>query len=299
MRLRYLLLYTISALSLLTHFIIECTPSLSQAALIRACIPCSTGFTGPVATFCGLAVNDQLCVGGNVRITGDLTVCGDITGVSVNGATGATGNAGLRGPTGVTGPCCSGATGLTGATGAIGIIGATGATGPTGATGLIVTGATGLTGVSITGPTGPAGSIGVTGATGGSNLESDTVDSFYIMSNGFTAPITLYLNKLGDTVNVSVTEANFPPTATGTDTIFITPPVAIPLNYIPASDVGAGQASVRGAPGPVRMLGKVEVTNLGEIIITNALATGPLGLGFFTGATGYQVRDTSLAYVIH
>ena len=98
---------------------------------------CSTcPISGPSSEFCNLIVDEELCVGGDSLIQGNLTVCGKISGIFNTGPTGTTGNTGRTGvtgntgATGATGPCCTGPTGATGASGDPGITGNTGATGP-------------------------------------------------------------------------------------------------------------------------------------------------------------------------
>ena len=263
---------------------------------IYACVPCSAGFSGPVALFCNAYVEDQLCVGGSARISGNVFVCGEIVGFRVTGVTGATGVSGATGATGATGVCCTGPIGATGATGATG---PTGNTGATGATGVSVTGpigATGATGIAITGPTGPGGATGATGLTGISNFETAVVSSMYITDNT-TGPLIMYLNKAGDTVNISITDSES--SLVGGVPTIITTPGDIPVQFRPiTAEVGAGQASVQVGflAGPDQTaLGEVVVTNLGEIIITNAIGLD----SNFTGTQTNRVFDTSLSYVIH
>lgn len=109
---------------------------------------------------------NQLCVRGNVKVGGNLIVCGTICPdpvISCFGPQGATGDTGVTGVTGNTG--FTGFTGPQGARGALGSTGETGFTGPTGNTGF--TGFTGPRGpVGFSGATGNTGSTGFTGFTG-------------------------------------------------------------------------------------------------------------------------------------
>lgn len=108
---------------------------------------------------------NQLCVKGNVKIGGNLIVCGTICpdpSISCFGPQGATGQTGV---TGITAP-----TGFTGFTGVQGARGAQGSTGQTGFTGP--TGNTGFTG--LTGPLGAIGALGSTGNTGATGQTGNT-----------------------------------------------------------------------------------------------------------------------------
>ncbi len=192
--------------------------------LKRACQPC------PItqgAQFCNMIVNQQLCVGTNAQIGGNLTVCGRISAKLSTGSTGATGATGAIGATGETGPI--GATGAAGKAGAPGRTGNTGSTGPMGTAGAIgstgsagsagpagSTGSTGLTG--LTGPTGSTGSTGSAGPTGPTGATGPTgsastlccYGSYYV--NSFTTGsgnIPVFTNALinvnGGTVTSSTT----------------------------------------------------------------------------------------------
>lgn len=50
----------------------------------RCIAPCPG--TGPAATFCNVAVTQNLCVAGNTQLNGNLTVCGSFTGSTVTTA---------------------------------------------------------------------------------------------------------------------------------------------------------------------------------------------------------------------
>ena len=122
---------------------------------LNRCLPCPA--TGNMAEFCSLKVNNQVCIGGDTNIFGNLNVCG-----TINGGTGS-GGAGRTGATGSTGS--TGATGLAGNTGATGSMGNTGATGPAGNTG-------------VTGP------MGNTGATGSISSNPPTVTQMIYVEKG-------------------------------------------------------------------------------------------------------------------
>lgn len=136
---------------------------------------------------------NQLCVKGNVKIGGNLLVCGTICpdpSVSCfgpQGATGQTGATGLTAPTGFTG-----FTGAQGARGAQGSTGQTGFTGPTGNTGFTgLTGAAGAAGSQgATGNTGTTGFTGFTGITGNTGPVGQSIEDLalaYIIYGGTTS----------------------------------------------------------------------------------------------------------------
>ncbi|MFZ5953476.1 MAG: hypothetical protein ACOYT8_00070 [Candidatus Dependentiae bacterium] len=146
---------------------------------------------------------NQLCVRGNVKICGNLTVCGTICPdpnltIFCRGSSGAAGETGATGNTGDTG-----FTGFTGPQGALGALGAAGDTGNTGPTGL--TGATGFTGpqgpIGATGNTGASGIgstgiTGITGNTGPTGLNAVDAAFAYVFFTGLTSvtggdPVTL------------------------------------------------------------------------------------------------------------
>ena len=271
--------------------------NLEKAALLRACIPCSSGATG----ICNLNISNQLCVDGDVAINGDLTICGTIN-AGVTGPTGPAGLAGLAGATGATGPCCTGATGPTGATGAAGTV--IGVTGTTGATGLSITGPTGAIGITgITGVTGPTGATGNTGSTGPTgNIPYQTaviIGTFRTNQVGSTTPAVFYLSRIGDAVNISFSGPIALSGSTGSGTN-LTSNSFIPGPFAPITQIiGAGQASVtlnQGTAQETVTLGRAIIQGTG-ITISDAFASGLTNL--FTGAISYTIADTSLSYVIH
>lgn len=58
--------------------------SAMNADNTRCIVPCPG--TGPTATFCNLAVTQNVCVSGNTQLNGNLTVCGSFTGPTVTTA---------------------------------------------------------------------------------------------------------------------------------------------------------------------------------------------------------------------
>lgn len=132
----------------------------------------------------------SVCVRNNMRIGGNLIVCGSINGGSTTcqGDPGNPGATGLSGATGATG--ADGFTGFTGNQGAQATQGNTGNTGPTGATGL--TGITGIQGAQgaasdaqgATGPTGPIGQTGPQGIVGSAGLNAVDASFAYIYATG-------------------------------------------------------------------------------------------------------------------
>jgi hypothetical protein len=150
---------------------------------------------------------DKLCVKGNVKIGGNLIVCGTICPdpsvacFGPQGATGQTGAIGLTAPTGFTG-----FTGAQGARGGLGDTGFTGFTGPTGNTGFTgLAGAAGAAGAqgatSNTGFTGFTGFTGATGNTGPVGQSIATLAYAYIIYGGTTSVTG------GSTVNPSLAAA--------------------------------------------------------------------------------------------
>lgn len=132
----------------------------------------------------------SVCVRNNVRIGGNLIVCGSINGNSnpCQGDPGNPGATGFTGDTGATGP--DGFTGFTGNQGASAAQGNTGNTGPTGATGF--TGSVGIQGAQgaasdaqgATGNTGPIGQTGPQGIVGAAGLNAADASFAYIYATG-------------------------------------------------------------------------------------------------------------------
>lgn len=55
---------------------------IGSIRIVDAATPCPT--TGPIARFCNVSIDQQLCVSGNAQINGNLTVSGAINGGAAN-----------------------------------------------------------------------------------------------------------------------------------------------------------------------------------------------------------------------